>query len=128
MLTATRDQSRKGLLQAGTLAILKPTESQELTRHFQEHFGAFGARSNAYDNSGNITANGPGTSYTFDQQNRMLTAGTTLYKYDAQGRRVRKTVGSTVTDYFYLGAEVIAEKQGSTWTDYIFYAGKRTAK
>ena len=48
----------------------------------------------------------------------MTAAGSTAYVYDAQGRRVRKTVGSTVTDYFYSGSELISEKQGSTWTDF----------
>jgi RHS repeat-associated protein len=46
----------------------------------------------------------------------------------AKGRRVRKTVGSTVTEYFYLGATVIAEKKGETWTDYIFFGGQRIAQ
>lgn len=84
------------------------------------------------DQAGNLTANGPGSSYTYNQEN-LLTLGTSTlgsgtYAYDAQGRRVRKTVGSTVTDYFYSGSEVIAEKTGVNWTDYIFFGGMRIAK
>jgi len=59
----------------------------------------------------------------------MTAAGAPVsYAYDAQGRRVKKTVSGTVTDYFYSGAEVIAEKNGSTWTDYIFLGSQRIAK
>jgi len=55
----------------------------------------------------------------------MTAAGASVsYTYDAQGRRVKKTVSGTSTDYFYSGAEVVAEKTGSTWTDYIFFVGR----
>jgi RHS repeat-associated protein len=83
----------------------------------------------SYDGSGNLTANGAGSSYTYDQENRMTAAGASVsYSYDAQGRRVQKTVSGTVTDYFYSGAEVIAEKTASSWTDYIFFGAQRIAK
>ncbi|MCL5286446.1 MAG: hypothetical protein M1453_00395 [Acidobacteria bacterium] len=38
------------------------------------------------------------------------------------------TVSGTTTDYFYVGADLIAEKTGSTWKDYIFFAGQRMAE
>jgi hypothetical protein len=43
----------------------------------------------AHDGSGNLTANGPATSYTHDQENRMVSAaaGSVSYAMDAQGRR-----------------------------------------
>jgi hypothetical protein len=78
--------------------------------------------------SGNLTSNGPGTSYSYDQENFMLTVGSNTYKYDAQGRRVRKTISGTVTEYFYSGSVVVSEKQGSTWTDYVFFGSQRIAK
>ncbi len=66
--------------------------------------------------------------YSYSMENLMLTFGASVtYTYDAEGRRVRKTVSDTVTDYFYSGSEVIAEKQGSSWTDYIFFGGQRIA-
>ncbi|MGH7554516.1 MAG: hypothetical protein ACREMQ_16040 [Longimicrobiales bacterium] len=80
------------------------------------------------DQAGNLTANGPGSSYTYNMENFMTAAGSTTYAYDAQGRRVRKTVGATVTDYFYSGSELIAENTGGTWTDYIFFGAQRIAK
>ncbi len=78
-----------------------------------------------YDGSGNITASGGGTSFTYDAENFMTAAGSTTYKYDAEGRRVRKTVSGVATDYFYSGSEIIAEKTGSTWTDYVFFGDQR---
>ncbi|MCL4524528.1 MAG: hypothetical protein M1453_00390 [Acidobacteria bacterium] len=56
------------------------------------------------------------------------TLGSPSYTVDAQGRRVKKTVSGTTTDYFYVGADLIAEKTGSTWKDYIFFAGQRMAE
>jgi RHS repeat-associated protein len=51
------------------------------------------------------------------------TLGNASYVYDANGRRVQKTVGSTTTDFIYdLAGSVIAEKQGSTWTKAYVYA------
>ncbi len=79
----------------------------------------------AYDTSGNITASGAGTNFTYDAENFMIAAGSTTYKYDAEGRRVRKTVSGVQTDYFYSGSEIIAEKTGSTWTDYVFFSDQR---
>ena len=37
------------------------------------------------------------------------------FAYDDQGRRVRKTVGSTTTNYLYNGPDIVAE-YGSNWT------------
>ncbi len=81
-----------------------------------------------YDGSGNVTANGPATSYVYNPENFMTAASSTSYTYDAQGRRVRKTVGTTVTDYFYSGAQLLAEKQATQWTDYIFFGNQRIAQ
>ena len=82
-----------------------------------------------YDNSGNITANGPGTSFTFNAENFMTAAGASAsYSVDTRGRRTKKTVSGTTTNYFYSGSVVISEKLGSTWTDYIFFGNQRIAQ
>jgi RHS repeat-associated protein len=86
-----------------------------------------------YNLSGDLVAIGSGTAYTYDLENFTASAYSTQqslseYKVDAQGRRVRKTRGTTVTEYFYSGAELIAEKEGSTWTDYIFFGSQRIVK
>jgi RHS repeat-associated protein len=35
------------------------------------------------------------------------------YRYDGDGRRIKKTVGSSITNYFYDGANCIAETDGA---------------
>lgn len=75
-----------------------------------------------YDGSGNQATPEPGSpTLTYSQENRLTgVSGGPQYVVDAQGRRVQRTFDSVTTDYFYLGATVIAEKTGSAWTDYIF--------
>src|SRR3989449_10224039 len=83
----------------------------------------------SYDASGNNPANGPGTSYTFNPENFITAAGASVtYAVDTRGRRVKKTVHGVTTNYFYSGSVVISEKQGSTWTDYIFFGNQRIAQ
>ena len=83
----------------------------------------------SFDNSGNITANGPDTSFTFNAENFMTAAGASAtYSVDTKGRRTKKTVSGTTTNYFYSGSVVISEKQGSAWTDYIFFGNQRMAQ
>jgi YD repeat-containing protein len=63
-----------------------------------------------YDGAGNQLTQAGGRSFTYDAENRMLTAtepagtsstATTTYRYDGDGRRVTKTVGSVTTTYVY---------------------------
>ena len=87
----------------------------------------------SFDNSGNATATGAGTSFGYNPESFLTSASVTgvgsgTYVRDAEGRRVRKTAGSTATDSFYSGSELIAEKTGSVWTDYIFFGGLRVAQ
>jgi hypothetical protein len=46
------------------------------------------------------------------------------YKYDADGRRVQKKVGSVTTDYFYdVAGNLLTEVQGGAWTKAYAYLG-----
>ena len=53
--------------------------------------------------------------------------GTVSFGYDALGRRVRKTLGSTATRYIYSGDNLVAEVDGGTPTtplaEYTYYPG-----
>jgi hypothetical protein len=73
--------------------------------------------------------NAPGMgSFTYDAENRMLTAGGVSYTYDAQGERVMKSTG---TLYWHgLGGEVLLETNntGGNQTEYIFFNGQRIAR
>ena len=65
-----------------------------------------------YDNNGNLTYDGV-RSYTYDCENRLLTAAGETFKYDFAGRRIRKTSGGTTTQYVYDGGRLIAEYEDS---------------
>ena len=53
--------------------------------------------------------------------NSVTNNGTTSsYLYDADGIRTRKTVGSTMTEYFTSGSTILAEKTGSDVIWYIY--------
>jgi RHS repeat-associated protein len=57
-----------------------------------------------YDPAGNRlnkVVSGVGTSYTYDDANRLLTAGSTSYTWNANGNLVSKTVGGVTTNFAY---------------------------
>lgn len=86
-----------------------------------------------YDLAGNVTSD-TGTTYQWDAESQMTSSSGTLGSatviYDALGKRVRKTVGSTTTDYFYdLDGNVVAEKQSTTWVrGYVYFGGQPLAQ
>jgi len=65
--------------------------------------------------------------YVYDAENRITTAGSVAYSYDADGRRVKKSSG---TNYWYgPSGTVLAETDSSgNWTNYILFAGQRLAR
>lgn len=68
-----------------------------------------------YDENGNLIDDGINT-YTYDYENRLIAVNdgsTATYLYDALGRRIQKTVGTEVTQYFYDDLQVIEERNGS---------------
>jgi RHS repeat-associated protein len=85
-----------------------------------------------YDAAGNLTSE-PGKTYQFDAEGRMTSingGAVASYVYDANGRRVRKTISGTTTEYVYdLAGGVIAEFQGTNWTrGYVYLAGQMLAQ
>ncbi len=87
------------------------------------------SRSFAYDSRGNVTSNGTRT-FSFNLGNQLITSGSNSYQYDGYNRRVKKTSsGKTqyslynaagqlimtdgdngLTEYFYLGAKLVARE------------------
>ena len=68
--------------------------------------GSYGMQ---YDGNGNLTSDGAHT-YQYDYANRLVSVdngATATYSYDPLGRRIRKVVGTTTTDYFYAGHQMI---------------------
>ncbi len=85
-----------------------------------------------YDLAGNQTSIYLGTagtrSFTYDAENRQITASipgmsAISYVYDGDGRRVQKTVGTTVTTYIYDAQGELAEELGGPTNP---YAGRTT--
>jgi RHS repeat-associated protein len=79
-----------------------------------------GATTPAYSANGNLTTDQAGRTFKYDAWNRLVEvrdSGSTLlatYRYDALGRRVRETRGSTTTDLLYSAAwQVLEERVGS---------------
>jgi len=83
---------------------------------------SYGAVTFTYDPSGNTTGKKDTqgtTTYTYDYENRMISATTPLhtaaYIYDPSGTRLGKTVDGAVTYYLYDNKDVIGEYD-SSWT------------
>jgi RHS repeat-associated protein len=69
----------------------------------------------AYDTKGNLTS-GSLTSYTYDTENRLLSASgahTATLTYDPLGRLSQIVSGSATTQFLYDGDELVAEYDGS---------------
>ncbi|MBI2761302.1 MAG: RHS repeat protein, partial [Chloroflexi bacterium] len=75
----------------------------ELNRLTSAAYPSVGTTTYTYDAVGNrLTAvAGTTTSYTYDNADRMLTAGATTYTYDANGNQITQTTGGTTTIFTY---------------------------
>lgn len=70
-------------------------------------------------------------SYTYDNDNRLLTAGTTTFSYDNNGNLTSKTVGSSKTSYTpYLNNDMLAQVTtgGKTYSYKYDGLGNRTTR
>ena len=84
-----------------------------------------------YDQAGNLLNDNNGHIYTYDAENRIIKVnggvenGGVTYWYDAQGRRIRKSVTGTVTDFLYdIGGRAVVELDASkNWQRVEVFAG-----
>ncbi len=67
----------------------------------------------AYDANGNQTAR-PGQTLVWNPDNQLTSIGSETYAYDAQDRRIQKTVSAVATNYLYQGPDIAAEY--ADWT------------
>ena len=76
-----------------------------------------------YDAAGNMLKKGS-TTYTWIRGRRLASAvkggTTTTYAYDHTGTRVKKTVGSMVTEFRMAGSLLMSQKAGSTVTYFAY--------
>lgn len=83
------------------------------------HQLTFGARSLSYDLNGNLAADGTNT-YTWNARNQLVGisgAVPATFVYDALGRRQRKTIDGTVTDFVYDLLNPVRESSGVDTVD-----------
>jgi RHS repeat-associated protein len=75
----------------------------------------FAGQTLAYDLNGNLVSDGT-TTYTWDARNRLSSLSgsgmTASFQYDPLGRRVRKTVNGTSTEFLHDGDNVVHEASG----------------
>jgi len=93
--------------------------TENRTHNAVHQISTIAGKSLTYDARGNITVDDKGDKLSFDLMNRLLdyttASGTKVtYAYDAFGRKVASTVGSTTTNYVYAGSQVIAEYTNGT--------------
>lgn len=82
-----------------------------------------------YDSAGNVWKDGLGDTFSYDGENRIssVNTGASVYVYDAEGLRVRKTTGGATVDYIFdLSGHQVAEVSSSgSWNRGEVYAGGR---
>jgi len=83
----------------------------------------------SYDQAGEMTFDGT-HQYQYDAEGRIsqVDNGAIQYVYSAEGDRLEKSVGKTITEEVRVGNDVIAERSADgSWTDYLYAAGRRIA-
>ena len=78
---------------------------------------SYGGIDSSYDSNGNMvtqTEAGKTTVYQYNYENRLIRielpdGDYITYKYDVRGRRVKKNINGTVTEYLYAGNNLLAE-------------------
>ena len=110
----------------GTLGNATDTISYGYTDStWKELLTSYDGKTVSYDGVGNITSDGT-WNYTWEHGRQLKSAsnGSTSvsYKYNADGMRLSKTVGSTTTKYYYVGDKLIEMTQGSNKLHFIYDA------
>ncbi|POA18278.1 RHS repeat domain-containing protein, partial [Pseudomonas sp. FW305-3-2-15-E-TSA4] len=93
-----------------------------------------GDRHYDYDAFGNLIRERRGrdqqlvTEYRYDCQHRLIgltraDGQTATYKYDAFGRRIRKTVDGQTTEFFWQGDHLVAESSKTHHRSYVYEPG-----
>ena len=90
--------------------------------NWKDKLTSYNGQSITYDAIGNpLSYRGMTMSWTGRRLNSITNSGVSnSYLYDANGIRTRKTVGSTVTEYFTNGSTILAEKTDSNILWYIY--------
>jgi RHS repeat-associated protein len=116
-LTYTYDAGSQRTKVSGTWArSLIPNAVASATYDAANQQTAFGGQTQTFDLNGNLTGDGTNT-YTWNVRNQLASiAGPTpaSFVYDPLGRRQRKTINGTITDFVYDGLNPVKEATGAT--------------
>lgn len=69
-----------------------------------------------YDDRGNCTYFGSAGTFSYDQENHLVSAGSVSYTYDLLGRRLSRTYSGNTTTYVWDGAHIVAEYTNGSLT------------
>jgi RHS repeat-associated protein len=118
-LTYTYDKDGRRTGFGGTLgAVNLPTPVTTAKYNADNALTNFGGAALKYDGNGNLTSDGTNT-YTWDARNHLsaISGGATAgFVYDALGRRMKQTIGSTVTQLLYDGLNTVQLLNGAVPT------------
>ena len=115
-LAYTYDSLSRIVSVSGSLARVALPNPAANTYDLANQFNAFGSSTFQYDNNGNLTSDGVNT-YTWSARNQLVAingAVTASFIYDAEGRRVSKSINGVTTQYLYDGQNVVQELQGGS--------------
>ena len=114
----------------GTVGTVKQTITYTYDTTWKDKLAKYNGTAITYDAIGNPLTDGTWT-YTWEkgrQLKRMSKSGTTAtFLYNADGLRIRKTVGSTVTNYTLHGKNIVHMTQGSNTLHFWYDAQNRPA-
>lgn len=125
-LSYERDSLGNRTKVGGSFARLGATQSSAAqTYDAANQLTARGAASLTYDANGNLLSDGVNT-YTWNARNQLASvsgAANATFGYDASGRRTRKTVGGSTTEYLYDGFNAVQESSGGAATANLLAGG-----
>ena len=116
-LTYTYDAASQRTKVSGTWArALIPNAVASATYDSANRQTAFGVQAQTYDLNGNLTGDGTNT-YTWNARNQLASIAGPVpasFVYDPLGRRQRKTINGTTTDFVYDGLNPVKQAVGAT--------------
>ena len=119
-LTYTYDAaSQRAQVGGGWARTLLPSALSSATYDAANQQTAFGGTTLTYDLNGNLTGDGTNT-YTWNARNQLASISGPIpasFVYDPLGRRQRKTINGTVSDFVYDGLNPVKEAVGATTVD-----------
>jgi RHS repeat-associated protein len=115
-LTYTYDANGRVISKGGTLAATGiPANVNGDSFDADNAMRSFNGQTLTYDLDGNLIGDGTKT-YTWDARNHLTAIGGSVianFVYDAFGRRMKKTVGGTTTQFLYDGLNPVRELDGA---------------